>query len=213
MSGMKLGDYFRTHIFGPLGLRDIHMGGESSHLATRLAGMHSRDVEGVVKPRDHFPCATSAAFHAGGAGLFSSVQDYLKLLNCLLNNGVSSGGVRILKTETVDLMFQNSLSETLSEQLENVICTARPHLSNDCHLLPGVKKAWGLSFLVCLDELPSGRKANSAWWAGIANCYYTVDRTQGIATMIATQILPFADMQVLELWGSAETELYKGMNA
>lgn len=213
ISGMKLGDYFRAHIFDPLGLQEIHMGGEKPNLASRLAGMHSRDSEGALTPRDHFPCATSAAFHSGGAGLLSSVHDYLKILNCLLNNGTSSGGVRILKDETVDLMFRNSLSEAVSVQLENTVHTSRPALSNDCVLLPGVKKAWGLSFLVSLDELPSGRKPNAAWWAGIANCYYTIDRAQGVATMIATQILPFADMQVLGLWMSAETELYKGLNA
>jgi len=211
LTGMKLGEYFQENIFDPLDLKEIHFGGQRPDLAPRLAGMHSKDPQGNLKSREHFACVHSASFQAGGAGCVSSVQDYLKILNCLLNDGVSSNGARILKAETVDQMFRTSLKEDVDPQLDNPIPTSRPELSNDCYLQPGCKKGWGLSFLLTLDKLPTGRAPNSAWWAAIANCFYTIDRTNGIATFIGTQILPFADAKVFGLWMAAETELYKGL--
>jgi hypothetical protein len=59
-----------------------------------------------------------ASFHSGGGGCISTVPDYLKILCCLLSGGIFPGGAQILKPETVQVMFQNSLSEELSAQLE-----------------------------------------------------------------------------------------------
>jgi CubicO group peptidase (beta-lactamase class C family) len=41
----------------------------------------------------------------GGAGVWSTGPDYLKLLTVLLNGGVGANGARILKNETVEMMY------------------------------------------------------------------------------------------------------------
>ena len=40
------------------------------------------------------------------------------------------------------------------------------------------------------------------WWC---------DREYGVAGMVCTQILPFADAQVLGLWAQVEAEVYKAL--
>ncbi len=47
-----------------------------------------------------------ATFHQGGAGLFAQPADYCQVIATLLNDGTHPGtGSRILKKETIDLMF------------------------------------------------------------------------------------------------------------
>lgn len=41
----------------------------------------------------------------GGAGVVCTGGDYLKVLAAMLNGGVGPNGARILKQETVDLMY------------------------------------------------------------------------------------------------------------
>jgi CubicO group peptidase (beta-lactamase class C family) len=51
----------------------------------------------------------------GGAGLLSSAEDYERFCSMLMNRGVL-GGNRVLKSETVDLMFQNHLKPELGQK-------------------------------------------------------------------------------------------------
>ena len=58
------------------------------------------------------------------------------------------------------------------------------------------------------EATPTGRAAGSLAWGGIANTYYWLDPTQGVTGLILTQILPFADPIVLEVFGQFERAIY-----
>ena len=45
-------------------------------------------------------------------------------------------------------------------------------------------------------------------WAGLGNTYYWLDPTAKLAGVIATQILPFADPQVLDTFAAWEKAIY-----
>ena len=68
-----------------------------------------------------------------------------------------------------------------------------PASTHDVELFPGMRKGWGLSFLINAEDVPGGRAAGSLAWAGLANTYYWIDPERDRAGVIATQILPFAD--------------------
>ncbi|RVU77505.1 serine hydrolase domain-containing protein [Lactobacillus xujianguonis] len=55
-------------------------------------------------------------FCAGGGGLYSTVQDYAKLMLMLLNKG-ELNGVRILKPETVEFMTTPQMTEEMYEKM------------------------------------------------------------------------------------------------
>jgi hypothetical protein len=62
-----------------------------------------------------------------------------------------------------------------------------------------------------LSDGPTGRSPGTAHWAGLPNLYWWCDRAQGVAGMICSQVLPFADPQVLGLWVKFESEVYGGL--
>jgi CubicO group peptidase (beta-lactamase class C family) len=86
--------------------------------------------------------------------------------------------------------------------------SAIPASTRDVELFPGMRKGWGLSFLINGDDVPGGRAAGSLAWAGLANTYYWIDPKRDRAGVIATQILPFADPAVLAAFEAAERVVY-----
>ena len=49
-------------------------------------------------------------------------------------------------------------------------------------------------------------------WAGLRNTYYWLDRIKRVTGLVMTQILPFADPQVLALYRAFERNLYAAIN-
>jgi methyl acetate hydrolase len=113
-------------------------------------------------------------------------------------------GARILKSETVALMGENHMGPLNVEPLP----TSVPQLSNPVDLMPGIVKKWGLTFLINTDAAPSGRSAGSLAWAGLYNTYYWLDPLAKVAGVFMTQVLPFADVTVLQALDAFERAVY-----
>ena len=86
--------------------------------------------------------------------------------------------------------------------------TAHPTLSNDANFYPGMVQKWGLGFLLNTETDPHGRSPNSLAWAGLGNTYYWIDPAKGVAGVICTQSLPFADAGALECLWALERGVY-----
>ena len=190
-AGLSLEDYLRQHVLDPLGLRHTSFV-LSEALRSTLAGMNARTPDGLV-PID-FEITQQPEFFMGGGGMYGSPSDYLTFLRMLLGNGTLNG-VQILRPETVAEGMRNQIGE----HTVGTIVTADPLSSNDVDLLPGTTKKWGLLGMINMEETPGGRSAGSLFWAGLCNSYYWVDWAKGNTGVICTQILPFADPQVLDL--------------
>jgi len=202
-SGESLDAYFRKHIFDPLEMNATGFTLTPAQRA-RLARMHARNPEGGLVPID-FEVPQQPEFFMGGGGLYGSGPDYLKFTRMLLNGGALDGA-RILQPETVTLMAQNHIGDLEA----GVMPTALPASSNDVNFFPGMSQKWGLGFLINTEDSPHGRKAGSLAWAGLGNTYFWIDRQSGITGVILTQILPFADHQVVPLYAAFEKALYQG---
>jgi methyl acetate hydrolase len=206
LSGQSLEEYFRAHIFAPLGMADTGFVIRPDQ-RSRLASMHARQPDGSLVPIP-FEIPQQPEFFMGGGGLYSTGPDYLRFLRMLLGGG-QLDGVRILRPETVAEMGQNQIGELSVGQLK----TAIPAASNDAEFFPGMVKKFGLAFLINTEPAPTGRSAGSLAWAGLANCYYWLDPARRLAGVFLTQILPFADEQALRLFGEFESALYAGQAA
>ena len=109
----------------------------------------------------------------------------------------------MLKADTVKRMAAHRIGPVPLRRL----ATAIPFLTNDLDL--GFDGAdWALSFQVNPEAGRHGRAAGSLAWAGLANTYYWADPTQKIAGVLMTQLLPFADAQVLALFEAFERAVY-----
>ena len=80
-------------------------------------------------------------------------------------------------------------------------------LCNDVVALP-FRQSFGLSFNLMLEDIPGMRRAGTASWSGLANCYYWIDRATGIAGLFMTSVLPFFDEQVLMRVAGLEMAAY-----
>jgi CubicO group peptidase (beta-lactamase class C family) len=79
--------------------------------AERVAQLYSQAEPGkLVRGRSVEQVTTKPTLFLGGQGLCSTASDYSRFCQMLLNRGELEGA-RILKAETVDLMFQNQLKD------------------------------------------------------------------------------------------------------
>ena len=198
-SGMKLGQYMKTHIFDPLAMHDTGFKLGDSQSARR-ASVHVRKPEGLVATS--MVVEQNPEFEGGGGGLYSTVTDYMKFARMILNGGTLNGA-RVLSTDTVATMSKNAMGPTRC----GVMTSADPGSSNDVNFTQGME--WGLSFMINAQKLATGRSPGSLAWAGLANSYYWIDPTKGMTGVLATQVLPFADAKALKLFQDFETEVYR----
>ncbi|KAI1857465.1 hypothetical protein JX265_011200 [Neoarthrinium moseri] len=224
VTGLTLNAYLQEKVFAPLGINEMSMI-PTKEMRSKLAYMHARDKDGKLRPRDHLlrmplivdpddATQTSKVFNSGGAGMFAKPQEYCKILASLLNDGVCpQTGARLLRADTVEEMFRNQIPH-LPNYGRQGIPDAKPDLTNPIPQLYPVKgdppQGWGLTFMQS-NGGETGRSKGTAHWAGLANLWWWCDREKGIAGMVCTQILPFADTQVLTLWGQVEAEAYKAL--
>jgi CubicO group peptidase (beta-lactamase class C family) len=204
-SGQKLDAYLRDNIFTPLGMKDTGFKLGASQRA-RLTGMHARTPDGLAAIP--FELTQEPEFHMGGGGLYSTARDYLAFLQMLLHHGRYNGAT-VLKPETVEMMGKNHIGALKA----GVLKTAAPDYSNDIDVFPGQDAKWGLSFLINPQKGPAGRSAGSLTWAGLANTYFWLDPVKRVAGVILTQVLPFADHKVLQLYGQFESGVYQALEA
>ena len=203
VSGQLLNEYLRTEIFEPLGMADTGFVLRPDQ-RERQTRMHVRTGETSFDVID-FEVPQSPEFFMGGGGLYSTGPDYLRFLRALLGDGALDGA-RILKPETVAQLGENQIGDLDVTMLK----TVDPGSSNDAELLPGIPKKWGLASMISTEEAPTGRSAGSLAWAGLANTYFWLDPARGVTGLILTQILPFADAAVLDVFGRFESAIYGG---
>ena len=205
LSDQRLAEYFDDNIFKPLGMTDTFYELPAGKL-DRSVTMMARAAEGLVKLPSFQPTPMekgSMPHYSGGGGLSSTVADYGRVLQMLLNSG-SLDGKTLLKSETVDNMFQNNIGDIQPAALATVM----PTLSNTADMSFGNKATFGLGLLIHTDGIDGGRKANAGSWAGLFNSYYWVDREAGTYGIFGTQVLPFYDGVAIETLLELEQAVY-----
>jgi len=146
----------QEELFGPLGM-DSTAFRLTPAMRARLARIHHRRADGSLVADLKREVPQEPEFEAGGGGLYSTANDYLKFVRMVLDGGKSARGQVVMKPETVDAMAANAMGDSTVCLLK----TAMPALSNDAEFFPGVAKQWGLSFMINNEEAPTGRSAGS----------------------------------------------------
>ena len=203
VTGRKLGQVMHDDLFGPLGM-DSTAFRLTPAMRARMARVHHRKADGSLVADLKREVPQEPEFEAGGGGLYSTANDYLKFVRMVLDDGRSARGEAVMKAETVDAMAANAMGDSTVRLLETVM----PALSNDAEFFPGVTKKWGLSFMINDEEAPTGRSPGSLSWAGLPNTYYWIDRQKRLGGVYMTQILPFADVKSLPLFYAFESAVY-----
>src|SRR5215208_6495591 len=110
IEGKSLADVLTERIFEPLGMSDTGFS-VSTAGRRRAATMYKLDKDNVLRHDVMGPAPiTDPPFCTGGAGLWSTADDYLKFARMLLGFGAVDG-VRVLSEETVRLMRTDRLTD------------------------------------------------------------------------------------------------------
>jgi methyl acetate hydrolase len=208
ISGQKLEDYFREHIFVPLKMDDTSYNVPEAK-GPRLVAQQQRGgerMDGAIELQKPQPALTIAA-PVGGGGLASTAADYGRFMRMLLNGG-ELDGARVLKAETVALMGQNHIGAVSVPALK----AALPRSADFTFIADGRDK-WGLGFLITADQVPGKRSPGSLSWGGINNTFFWIDPARRIAGVIMMQYLPFADAKALAVYDTFERGAYQLVNA
>lgn len=205
VSGQRLATYMQDHVLGPLGMKDTAFRIGDAQRA-RLAAMHARQPDGSLQPTP-FEVPQDPEFHMGGGGLYGTAPDYLRFCRMVLGKG-RLDGMQVLRPESVAEMERDQITPLRVAPMRSVA----PAVTNDAEFFPGQDKGWTLGFVRNTEAVPGGRSAGSLAWAGLANTYYWIDPARGVAGVLVTQILPFADARVLALLERFEAAVYAGLD-
>ena len=183
ITGETLADYLTAEIFDPLGMFDtaFYVDAEQS---PRFASIYRPRGDGLEKLPEtpvvsadrrtiyssSYPYDGPQTYFSGGAGLSSTIPDYARFLQALLNGG-ELDGARILGRRTVRLM-------------------TRDHLIGLG--VPDTGRRFGLGFSISRDPgLTGGPRSEGAFgWRGFFNTVYWVDPEEQLIAIIMTQLYP-----------------------
>jgi CubicO group peptidase (beta-lactamase class C family) len=111
ISGMNLNEFLSERLFGPLGMDDTYFYLPEDKYE-RLVPVYENTAEGLKlsdQPDNAYPIEGSTYF-SGGGGVSSTVLDYAKFMQMMINGG-SYNGHQILSRKTIDLMTMNQVGD------------------------------------------------------------------------------------------------------
>lgn len=185
-SGQPFDQFVQQRILDPLKMKDTHFVLPEAK-RSRLAKIYTLK-DGKLTEQ---PGLDAKGVPFGGMGLFSTIGDYARFAQMLVNSG-ELDGARLLSRKTVDLMMQNHLAGL-----------ARPNTGGD------EASGFGLGGSVRIDMAKSGRPGSLGLfgWDGAASTYFRVDRKEKMASLLFMQWMPF-DTPTLNLF---ETLAYQSI--
>jgi len=182
LAGKPYDQYTKETIFDPLKMTNTRYVVPENDIH-RFAALYNRSDDGTLT---RVPDQQANGFNTkdwplkpGGFGLTSTLDDYMKLAQMLVNKG-QLNGVRILKPETVKLMSTNQLSDTISKRM----------------WLPSKGRVgFGIDFAVRTQPPATKDENNGAvgefFWDGAASTLFWVDPANDLTAVLFTQLVPF----------------------
>ncbi len=188
VSQSTLEDYFIENITKPLQMNRTFFNVPDS-LQKFIVSRGYRGPDGkqtLTEIKERIPKERATIF-SGDDGLWSSPNDYMTLLKCLLNYG-SLDGLVLLEKETVKEMLKNQINNINMDSKGNYFnpayCCNLENFTSD-------STKWGLAWAIDNEGTSYGRKPGTVYWGGMMNTYFYIDYKSGVASCIFTQHIPF----------------------
>lgn len=178
-SGIRFSEYLQKNIFDPLGMKDIGFRPTEEQKA-RFSAMYK--TESGTRRANEIDCINrfriTEDYDSGGAGLFSTVDEYIKLITALACGGTAKNGYKVLSPESVRMMGENRLCDAA---LNNFVNTR----------LYGY--GWGLCGRAHMDPVMSRSKSpvGEFGWDGACGALALVDPTNKLAIYFGTHIMGY----------------------
>lgn len=173
VSGMEVSDYLKKAIFEPLSMEST---GYRTNQREKLVSLYIKDENGWKKEPSVFGMHDdSMKLECGGAGLVSTVSDYLKFA-AMMANGGTYRGEKIISKKTIDLMRTERL-------------TPRQHRNFDNSYNAGYGYGLGVRTMM-RPELTSNVSVGEFGWTGMMGTYVSIDPSENFAFVHMHQMFP-----------------------
>lgn len=230
VTGQTLGEYMKEHIFHPLGMSDTTFWPASiPDYESRKAAMAFRPfAEGGDQPPLQdipYPVPDEHEVESGGAGLYSTLEDYSKFVAAIMR-----GDERILGPEARELLFTPQLNDQQRTAMKDVVGSAWDMFA--CEYPEGTEMDFGFGGMINMEDIPGRRRKGSVMWSGLAHGHWVsftilvvmmgmvrgwlltsgqwIDRQSGIAGILSTTVMrePPTDPIVKKLYIELEEAVY-----
>jgi CubicO group peptidase (beta-lactamase class C family) len=189
LSGMRLGEFLRTRLFEPLGMKDTAFWVPSDKIE-RFASCYVPQTGGCGltlqdDARESFYYATPPRLESGGCGLVSTAHDYLRFCSMLLNGGALDG-VQILSPSTVALFSVNYLPD--GREMADM---APPGMFGGTNYA-GVGFSLGCGVVVDVAKTRLPGPLGQYFWGSATGSSFWIDPKEELAVVFMTQVI-FSD--------------------
>ena len=175
LSGKPLDVAMRERVLDPLGMTDTYFYLPASK-ASRLVELYSK-TDGALTLHENndyrnFAVSGAKTYFSGGAGLVSTVEDYARFCQMLLNGGTFNNR-RILGRKTIDMMTRNQIGA--AEVWDR-------------------KDKFGLGFQLITEHSHYGDQATpgSYTWGGMYCSEFTIDPKEELILLVFTNVQPYS---------------------
>ena len=184
LSGQTFGEFLRTRLFEPLGMKDTFFSVPADKM-DRFCSCYMPGKDGKLVIQDDAGKSTYAEppkLESGGGGLVSTAHDYMRFCRMMLGGG-SLDGVQILSPKTVamfgmnllpnnKLMTDMSLAATFSEAGYGGI---------------GFSIGCGVTMDIAKARIPG--TPGEFFWGGAASTAFWIDPKEDLAVVFMTQVM------------------------
>ena len=180
ISGKKLSEIYQEELFVPLGMKDtgFYVPSEKIKRFSELYIYKQVETGHWLEPemQRHLcltKCLKEPAFESAGAGLVSTLDDFLKFASMIANKGVSHGK-RYLSEKTIEYLQQNQLE---GQQMAD----------KECEHMHGY--GYGNFMRVYMDHARSGSLGTigEIGWDGWTGTYFMANPCENFAIVMMTQ--------------------------
>ncbi|MDD6678414.1 MAG: serine hydrolase [Firmicutes bacterium] len=172
ITDMPVDDALRTYILDPLGMENTRSR-FFGDIQERMVKLYSRDDDGKLTPVNsslddkHLP---GAEHEMGWGRLFSTVDDYSRLMQMLACGGVFDGH-RLMGRKTIDMMRSNGLSGVQLREFQNEVYNE------------GYGYGYGVRTLIDQGQGNHNGSLGAFGWSGFFGTWCEADPEEGLSVV------------------------------
>lgn len=182
VSGKTVGEFLKEEIFDPLEMKHTgyrYTGNQKEQMVTAYQRDRFGNLTPAAGPLDalHEP---DARYEGGGAGLFSSVPDYLRFSQMLACGGRWKN-IQLIGRKTIDLMRTNQLNE---QQMKDFTF---PYVEG---------YGYGLGVRTMVHPVNTSTSIGEFGWTGAMGTYVAIDPSEKCSVVYMHNLQPNMEMEV-----------------
>ncbi|PSK54322.1 hypothetical protein B9Z65_3441 [Elsinoe australis] len=195
ITGETLDSYMAKNMWPQLGVKDFTFYPDKHpEMKKRLAELTGRDDKSGRVVNYPLPFLNTGSVDCfGGHGGYSTVEEYIKVLQSILVNDE-----KLLKKETVEQMFKPQLTQESRAALQQTVNTPEIVKLFIGDFPDSKQYDWGLGGILVEKDNEGRRRKDTLIWSGMPNCFWFIDREAGVCGVFGTQVLPPGDSMVEE---------------